>query len=72
MPEIRRTAIPVEVHYICDECNEGHMINQSGTVLTTFPPKYTLTCLNCGAKMLSAMNYPVIEYIYQTINKEEE
>lgn len=66
MPKIKTKVIVKKVNYICDNCEEGHML-PTGVCLPVNPPLYPHKCDKCGAEMrFRATKYPHI--IYENID----
>lgn len=61
MSEIRSEVRTVEIDMICDECGDGRM-RPSGTVLTTYPPKFPHECDKCGHVEVYNVRYPYVIY----------
>jgi DNA-directed RNA polymerase subunit RPC12/RpoP len=62
---IKKVKIPVELHYLCDDCKVE--VESTGMVLTTDPLQYVHKCPKCGKKYNLNQGYPCIVYEDKTI-----
>ena len=61
MPRVQQPLRPVQVRYICDECEQGDYLPNS-TMLLSDPPQFPHTCNSCGHKKTFLEKYPAIRY----------
>lgn len=64
MPEIRKTVVPIEINYGCDDCskkpNPGCLLKRNDFVYLTNPPRYEYFCPLCDKKYVFNEIYPKI------------
>ena len=62
MSETKTECRTYKVEYVCDVCAKG-MMEASGSVVCTNPPKYQHICTSCGHEgYLLETRYPEIRY----------
>jgi len=61
MSERRFEVTPVGVDYICDTCEKG-LMNPTGVMLTSDPPKWPHRCSNCGHEVILDEKFPTIRF----------
>ena len=61
--EVRRDVRPIQVDMLCPECGQDYMItDESGVILTSYPPLFPHYCPSCGCNRTYYECYPRIEY----------
>ena len=62
MPERTYEIKPVGVDYVCDKCNTGVMVHNSGIALMCNPPQFVHVCSNCGHEQQMLEVYPTLRW----------
>ncbi|MDO4328743.1 MAG: hypothetical protein Q4C66_05345 [Lachnospiraceae bacterium] len=71
MAEIITECKVIRVEMVCDKCMEG-MMEPTGLVLTSYPPRYEHRCSVCGHEKMYHVRFPHHEIVQEAISKNKD